>query len=144
MLCSVRLLRVFIHHLTCKLHGISRSESMTKYPGCSRTKEWRFPVMWLGRCGVCCSNPEIEKIVETCYNLFKGYVQKPSNSLCFFKKIKSLAPGTQVRCWTEVFPQSVTFKNAYKVRKLVDDVDQTPVPHSFTFMLRSGQSMCKQ
>jgi len=35
-------------------------------------------------------------------------------------------------------PQNVTFKNAYKVRKLEANVEQQPVPHSFIFCKRSG------
>ena len=50
-----------------------------------------------------------------------------------------LSFGTEVRQWTEFLPQNVTFKNAYRVRKLQEDDEmQVPVPHSFTFMPRSG------
>lgn len=46
---------------------------------------------------------------------------------------------TEVRQWTDFLPQNVTFKNAYRVRKLQDDDEmQVPVPHHFTFMPRSG------
>ena len=49
--------------------------------------------------------------------------------------------GYEVREWTEIAPDAVTFKNAYRIRKLDDDdpqAEQTPVPHSFIFTKRSG------
>lgn len=47
---------------------------------------------------------------------------------------------TEVRQWTDFLPQNVTFKNAYRVRKMNEDDElQVPVPHSFTFMPRSGR-----
>ena len=47
----------------------------------------------------------------------------------------------KVRQWTEIVPDAVTFKNAYRVRKLDDEdleKEQTPVPHSFIFTKRSS------
>ena len=45
----------------------------------------------------------------------------------------------KVRQWTSIAPSNVTFKNAYKVRAMQDgEDDPRPVPHSFTFVKRSG------
>lgn len=44
-----------------------------------------------------------------------------------------------MRLWAELVPDQVTFKNCYRVRKLMGDEDEaTPVPHCSTFMKRPG------
>ena len=54
-----------------------------------------------------------------------------------------LPDNAEVREWTSFIPDNVTFKNAYRVRKLKEEDDeQRPVPHSFTFLPRSGQTRC--
>ena len=41
--------------------------------------------------------------------------------------------------WAELSPDQVSFKNCYRIRKLMGDEDEsTPVPHCFTFMKRQG------
>ena len=58
-------------------------------------------------------------------------------SLISFSIIPGLAP--KARQWATLAPSSVTFKNAYKVRKPGEDEDDPkPVPHCFTFLPRSG------
>lgn len=42
----------------------------------------------------------------------------------------------EVRDWSKMAPDTVTFKNCFKIRKQDDDKDTTPVPHSFNFMAR--------
>ena len=45
----------------------------------------------------------------------------------------------KARDWKNIIPDSVTFNNCFKVRKLQDEhEEQVPVPHMFTFMSRSG------
>eukprot|EP00438_Fugacium_kawagutii_P032963 Skav223873 [mRNA] locus=scaffold1226:282372:284660:+ [translate_table: standard] len=70
--------------------------------------------------------------------------RKSEHSMCLVcSKLKTAIRETKdsmvVRKWTDIVPDQVTFKNAFRVRKLKDDDDdQQPVPHSFTFMKRSG------
>ena len=44
--------------------------------------------------------------------------------------------GTKIRDWAVIAPNTVTFKNAFKIRKAEDGLDTVPVPHSFTFLAR--------
>lgn len=47
----------------------------------------------------------------------------------------------QVRKWTNIVPDNVTFKNCFKVRKVEEGRTLVPIPHCFTFMKRSGQGL---
>lgn len=56
----------------------------------------------------------------------------------------SMFPSTclvKVRDWSKMGPSSVTFKNAFRPRKWTDDSSQTPLPHSFSFLPRSGNGV---
>ena len=48
-------------------------------------------------------------------------------------------PWSKVRDWVSILPGGVTFKNAFRARKWIDDEDKTPLPQSFTFMARAGK-----
>ncbi|CAK9011208.1 unnamed protein product [Durusdinium trenchii] len=48
-------------------------------------------------------------------------------------------PSIKVRDWAELAPDSVTFKNAMRVRKLKDNEnDPKPVPHTFIYATRGS------
>ena len=58
----------------------------------------------------------------------------------FFKLFTWNFCGAQIkaRAWTEILPDAVTFKNAFRARKPDEEGGQRPVPNSFTYMPRSG------
>lgn len=74
------------------------------------------------------------------------HVEEVSSASCPARCFKSWGINhvfemLQVRLWADLVPSRVTFKNCFRIRKLMDDEDETkPVPHSFTFLKRSGAS----
>lgn len=119
-------------HQTSRPQGTYKEGSRTKWPMSLKAKAWCFQWTWWGRW-----LPQIrwyEVILFAIWDLLFFLITNYGYWL----------PDTaKAREWASFIPDNVSFKNAYRVRKLKDDDDeQRPVPHAFTFMPRSGQTWC--
>ena len=100
--------------------GILRSSTW-----CCREREWGLPyfLFWLA------------PTYGFCLGLHEAVIK-------YFWVFGGTRWISKVRKWNEILPDQVSFQNAYRVRKMKDDdTEQTPVPHCFTFMKRSGNGV---
>lgn len=70
---------------------------------------------------------------------FFGFPMYLVIAIVSFQPPFAISVQPKVRDWVSILPAGVSLKNAFKARKWIDSVDQTPLPQSFSYMARSGQ-----